>query len=206
MLVRLLLGTTKCPEPLRTFQVLPVTSWHLAPRQRALPHLPHYYRLMRQSSTLPPPRFHPCTAGLCRLRSAPAGMRTFPTLLCESFPTCLDPYPGGSCGAITRFFPQDNGLPDVRTRSALSFTHTAISVWTLLEAAVIHSCSGPQVCSPPRSLLPQCLSTRQPWLLHPSLSRFVTSPCPGYANRSFRATDGKGTFTPQDSQPCRLLP
>jgi hypothetical protein len=40
--------------------------------------------------------------------------------LCESFPTCLDPYPGCSCGALARFFPQDNGLPDVRTRSARS--------------------------------------------------------------------------------------
>ena len=29
---------------------------------------------------------------------------------------------------------------------------------------------------------------------------------PGYANRPFRATDGKGTSTPQDPQPCRLLP
>ena len=66
----------------------------------------------------------------------------------------------------------------------------------VFEAAVIHSCSGPQICSPPRLLLPQCLYTGQPWLLRPSLSRFVTSPCPGYANRPFRATDGKGTFTP----------
>src|SRR5438094_831003 len=46
----------------------------------------------------------------------------------------------------------------------------------------------------------------QPWLLRPSLSRFVTSPCPGYANRPNRAIDGMGTFTPSDTQPCRLLP
>jgi hypothetical protein len=76
----------------------------------------------------------------------------------------------------------------------------------VFEAAVIHSCSGPQICSPPRLLLPQCFHTGQPWLLRPSLSRFVTSPCPGYANRPFRATDGKRTFTSQASQPCRLLP
>jgi len=31
--------------------------------------------------------------------------------LCESFPTCLDPYPGCSRGAFTRFFPPDFGLP-----------------------------------------------------------------------------------------------
>jgi hypothetical protein len=47
--------------------------------------------------------------------------------------------------------------------------------------------------------------TGQPWLLRPRLSRFVTSPSRGYANRPFRATDGRGTFTLLDSQPCRLL-
>ena len=46
----------------------------------------------------------------------------------------------------------------------------------------------------------------QPWLLRPSLSQFVTSPCPGYANRLNRAIDGMGTCTPLDAQPCRLLP
>jgi len=38
--------------------------------------------------------------------------------LCESFFTCKDPYPGGSCGALTRFFPQDIGVPGEITRSA----------------------------------------------------------------------------------------
>jgi hypothetical protein len=79
--------------------------------------------------------------------------------LCESVSACLDPYPGGSHGAFTRFFPQDNGLPDIRTRSAHNIPHTlATSVWRLFEAAVIHSCSGSQICSPPRLLLPQHLS------------------------------------------------
>ena len=32
----------------------------------------------------------------------------------------------------------------------------------------------------------------QPWFLRPSLSRFVTSPCPGYACRPNRAIDGRG--------------
>jgi len=50
--------------------------------------------------------------------------------LCESFPTCLDPYPGCSCGALARAFPQDIGLPSVRTRSALGNTRTATSVRT----------------------------------------------------------------------------
>ena len=61
----------------------------------------------------------PWSAGLCRLRSAPAGLGTFPTLVCKSVSMCLDPYPGGSWSAFARFFPQDFGLPYVRTRSAL---------------------------------------------------------------------------------------
>ena len=48
--------------------------------------------------------------------------------------------------------------------------------------------------------------TEQPWRLHPGISQFVTSLCSRYANRLIRETDGKGTFTPQDSQPYRLLP
>jgi len=54
--------------------------------------------------------------------------------LCESFPTCLDPYSGCSCGALARFFPQDHGLPYVRTRSALGNTRTATSVRTLFRS------------------------------------------------------------------------
>jgi hypothetical protein len=43
------------------------------------------------------------------------------------------------------------------------------------------------------------------WLLRPRISRFVTSPSSGYANRPNRAIDGRGTFTLQDLRPCRLL-
>ena len=83
---------------------------------------------MRRSSTLPLPTDYPWSTGLCRLLSAPAGRRTFPTLCCASFPACLDPYPGGSCGARTRFFPHASGLPPVRTGSALHNVRTATSV------------------------------------------------------------------------------
>src|SRR5215510_6142867 len=48
--------------------------------------------------------------------------------------------------------------------------------------------------------------TRQPWLVRPSILRFVTSPYIGYASRPNRAIDGVGTSTPQDSRPCRPLP
>jgi hypothetical protein len=51
------------------------------------------------------------------------------------------------------------------------------------ETAAISLCSGPQVCSPPRSFLPlQLIAAGQPRLLRPSRTCFVASACIGYAN------------------------
>jgi hypothetical protein len=125
--------------------------------------------------------------------------------LCGSFSTCLDPYPGGSRGAYTRFFPQDDGLPDITTRSAHHIIRTATSV-----RRIFRGCSHLFIFRPADLLTTPVaptavLCTGQPWLLLPRLSRFVTSPSRGYANRPNRATDGRGTCTLQDPQPCRLL-
>ncbi len=38
--------------------------------------------------------------------SAPAANRTFSTLICESFPRCLSPYPGGSAECMCLVLPQ----------------------------------------------------------------------------------------------------
>jgi hypothetical protein len=186
-------GAAKCPEPLCTIKVLPLSSWCLAPCQWALPHFHRSYGLMRQSSTLPPPRLYPRTVGLCRLLSAPAGRRTFPTLFCASFSACLDPYPGGSWSASTRFFLHDIGLPRVRTGSALRTTRTATSIRHLCRG-----CSHSLMFRPADLLTTQVAPTAtdtsvwQLWFLRPSLSWFVTSPRLGYACRPNRAIDGRG--------------
>ena len=83
-------------------------------------------------------------AGRCQPR---LGIGPSRCSLCESFPTCLDPYPGGSRGALTRSFPQDIGLPDVRTRSAPGNIHTATSVW-----ACFRGCSHSLMFRPAGSL------------------------------------------------------
>jgi hypothetical protein len=138
-------------------------------------------------------RSPPWSTGLCRLLSAPAGRRTFPTLLCTSFPACLDPSPGGSCGAHTRFFPHDSGLPRVRTGSALSNIRTATSV-----RRVFRGCSHSLMFRPAGLLTTPVAPTAtdtsvwQPWFLRPSLSWVVTSPRPGYACRPNRVIDGRG--------------
>jgi hypothetical protein len=129
--------------------------------------------------------------------------------LCESFSGCLDPYPGGSSGALTRFFPEDIGLHQPGSGSALNDIRTATSV-----RRGFRGYSHSLMFRPPDLLATQIAPTaaflfrnpRQPWLLRPRISRFVTSPSSGYASRSNRAISGVGTFTPLDSQPCRLLP
>ena len=112
---------------------------------------------------------NPRTQGLCRLLSAPAGSRTLPTLLRDSFSACKDPYPGCSRGAHARFFPQDNGLPGVMTRSALSYTHTkAIPVWSLFRG-----CSHSITFQPADLLAPQIAPTAG---LSSQAARAFTSP------------------------------
>jgi hypothetical protein len=162
-LVRLLrYVTTKCPEPLRLR--VGITSSQHRIRTRVGRHYPAFLAPTgscagpRPSSCLGSNLVHKVFAGCCQPLLGIGPSRRY---LCESFLTCLDPYPGCSCGALTRFFPQDNGLPNVRTRSARSLSrpwHIPVQQFqygALYEAAVIHSCSGPWVCSPPRLLLPQ---------------------------------------------------
>src|SRR5882724_988861 len=60
---------------------------------------------MRQSSTLPLPTGSPWTTGLCRLLSAPAGRRTFPTLSLRIFPCVLGPLPRQLVECIYPFLP-----------------------------------------------------------------------------------------------------
>lgn len=102
----------------------------------------------------------------------------------ESFSTCKDPYPGCFHGAFTRFFPQDYGLPDIRTRSAHHIIHTAISVWYRFRG-----CSHSLMLQPADLLAPQIAPTaepfspRQPELLLPRIFQSVTSLNRGYANR-----------------------
>ena len=167
--------------------------------------------------------------------------------LCESFPTCLDPYPGCSCGARTRYFPQDNGLPNVRIWSARSlsqswhypYSNFSTELFTRLQSFANVQARGfarhPD-CSYRRGSLSRFRmnALRVRWVFHrfrsgphsDSLKPFLVPSNPlgshGFYFRAylgslppqtadmltvrFRATDGRGTFTLQDSQPCRLLP
>lgn len=143
-------------------------------------------------------------AGCCQPRLQRGPSRRY---LHDSFPGCLDPYPGGPFSAFTRFFLKGIGLPHIRTGRLYHHTpHSDFRAAPYFGTAVIHFVSSLRFCSPPRSLPPQPFPAGQPWLCRPGPPRFVASPQSGPANRPNRAIDGVRTFTSPDSWPCRLLP
>ena len=171
-----------------------------------VPLRPRSYGLMRRSSTLPVPTDDPWSTGLCRLRSAPAGRRTFPTFSLRLFPCVLGPLPRRLVWCTypclpTRQRPSPRedrvGAPPCPYSDFRTARLARLQSFTHVQA---HRCAR----HPGRSY--RHITLWQPWLLRPSLSRVVTSPCPGYAYRPHRAIDGMGTCTPSDTQPCRLLP
>ena len=127
--------------------------------------------------------------------------------LCQSFPTCLDPCSGRSQGARARCFPQDIGLPRVRTGSAHRFPATATSV-----ATPFRSCSHLLMFRPASLLATPVAPTSHLAVLggRGLYIRAYRASLPPHAadilSVQIRAIDGRRTFTAQDWQPCRLLP
>jgi hypothetical protein len=133
--------------------------------------------LQAHAPVLPPPTAYGHSlgqrvfAGCCQPR---LGVGPSQRYLRRSFPRCLDPYPGGPCGARARFFPQDSGLPHFLTGSALhNIPYNDVSMGVRFEAAAIRSCSGLRVCSSPRSFPPQ-RSRQDPRLRLSGRVRWVT--------------------------------
>jgi len=105
--------------------------------------------------------------------------------LCESFPGCLGPCHGGSAECTCLFLPPRHRPSPVHYRGRLPAFPRQNDFMTDLffETAAIPLCSGPQVCSPPRSFPPlRLIVAGQPRLLRPSRTCFVASACIGHAN------------------------
>ena len=145
---------------------------------------------------------------LCRLLRAPAGSRPFPTLSLRIFLYVQGPLPRLLLWCIHPFLPT-RLRPSQRRHpvGALAEIHAlATSAW-----GTFRGCSHSLIFKPvdllatPIAPTVTPLDIRQPWLLRPRLSQFVTSLSRGYANRLNRAIGGRGTSTLLDSQPCRLL-
>ena len=104
----------------------------------------------------------------------------------ESFSGCLDPYPGGSPGALTRFFPRGRRpsprrewfgtQQSIRTATSVRSGFSGLQSFANVQASRFARHPG---CS---HRIKVSLSG-QPWLLLPRISRFVTSPSSGYASR-----------------------
>jgi hypothetical protein len=105
--------------------------------------------------------------------------------LCESFPGCLGLCHGGFVECTCLFLPPRHRPSPVRYRGRLPACPRQNDFTTdpFFETAAISLCSGPQVCSPPRSFLPlRLIVAGQPRLLPPSRTCFVASACIGDAN------------------------
>ena len=164
--------TTKRPESLCRRSALPPSGRRGSSPARTL--LPGHrsYRLMRRS------RSPLLSFGLSLVRGVSAGCYQ-PLLpagpsrryLCESFPGCLGPYHGGSAECMCLFLPPRHRPSPVHYRGRLPALTRQNDFMTdpLFETAAISLCSGPQVCSPPRSFLPlPLIAAGQPRLLRPS--------------------------------------
>ena len=188
-------GTTKCPESLCLMLVLPPSGRRGPPPARTL--LPGHrsYGLIRQSRSALP------YFGLSLVRGVSAGcdqplLPTAPSrrYLCESFLGCLGPCHGGPAECICLFLPPRHRPAPVHYRGRLPACPRQNDFTTdpFFETAAISLCSGPQVCSPPRSFLPlRLIAAGQPRLLRPSRTCFVASACIGYANHPLRP-EGRG--------------
>ena len=140
----------KCPELLCRVPAFPEPGRSLRPSQKALPFLHRSYELMRQSRLLSALSLSAYTPSLCRLLSVPAGTGTFPTLSSARL-------------SLHAWTPTPAVYKVLLTCSSLA--PSALSIYSLdrlpamirehhfdtepnFGAAVIHSCSGLQVCSP----------------------------------------------------------
>jgi hypothetical protein len=165
--------------------------------------------LRAHAPILPPPRASvvPATPGRCRLRSAPAGRRTFPTFSLHLCPCVLGPLPRRLVRCTCPFLPSRQRPAPRSDRGGAP--QCPCSDFSMAPFSRLQSCAHVQArrCAhPPGRSYRYGTTAGQLWFLRPSLSWFVTSPRPGYTTRLNRAIDGIGTFTLLDVQPCRLLP
>jgi hypothetical protein len=94
----------------------------------------------------------------------------------KSFPRCLDPYPDGTLWCIRPFLPMEQRpSPHIYWVGSHNEPYSDFTTGVYFGAAVIPSCSGPQACSPPRSLLPQ--PYHQDWAAVTFTSEHLTARC-----------------------------
>ena len=135
-------------------------------------------------------------AGGCRPRLDVDPSRPY---LCESFPGCLAPYPGGSQGALLVSSLRTSAFPALgRVGFPCHYPHSDFSEDSDFGTADIPLCSDLRVCSPPRSLPPLQVNSHRAALAFTSGHRTVSLfPYSGYATRLNRAIGGRGLSPPR---------
>jgi hypothetical protein len=118
------------------------------------------------------PDLNPLTASVLPLHheslqvaAPPAGIRPFPALSPRIFPQMLAPIPRWSSWCSYPFLPRRHRPSSSGDRLGNSTTspYSDFRTGRVLGATVISLCSGLQVCSPLRSLLPPCALTAAHW-------------------------------------------
>jgi len=185
-----------------------LSAWESYPCRQALPHLFRSYGLMRRTSILPQPWFYPCARNLCRLLRTPAAWRPFPTLSLRIFLSVLGPIPRLLSWCSCPFLPMRQrpsrkaesvgATVNLSTATPVEFGFSGLQSFDDLQARRFARHPG---CSHREALASGSHGFYVPaylGLLPPRAGDML-------AVRS-RATDGRGTYTLPDSQPCRLLP
>ena len=202
-------GLLELPSAQSPFARAGVTSHVMMSRTRSAGITPPASLLRAHAPVLPPPRASvvPSTPGLCRLLSAPAGRRTFPTLSLRIFPCVLGPLPRRLVWCTYPFLPtRQRPSPRSDRVGAPQCPYSDFSTAPFSRLQSFPDVQARRFARHPDRSYRYGVHRMAAVAFHPSLSRFVTSPCPGYAHRLDRAIDGMGTCTPSDAQPCRLLP
>ncbi len=130
--------------------------------------------------------FRPCTFSLCRLPQTPADTRFFPALSQLIFPMMSDSIPRRSLECIFSFLPLKH-RPSPREKG---IGMPQYSVQQLQYGRPFRGCKYLLLFRPHRLLAilvarTLCLHISDLWLLLPSRTWFVTSPCIGYANHPY---------------------
>ena len=135
----------------------------------------------------PPASVLPLYQESLQVAARPCWNQALPSVISANLsPDAWTHTPAVPTGALTRFFPGDNGLHHAESGSALN----NIPVRQLLYGVASRGYSHSLMFRPPGLLATQVAPTAsrsilsgQPWLLLPRISRFVASPSSVYASR-----------------------
>ena len=146
---------TKCPEPLCMREVLPHASWSRRPTSAGVP-LPSSL-LRAHASVLNPPFAYgfPLDNGSMQVAVSPCWAEDLPDVI-SAHPSlrAWTPTPAARVVHVPVSSHTTSAFPSFGPGRRSAQPVQRFQYGALFEAAVISSCSGPQVCSPPRSLLP----------------------------------------------------